>query len=69
MQSMSSHPIPSTEVLMSGLHCSYWGVELNGIAALSTALSIGATSAIIDSGSTAIMVSNEDADAIHAVGH
>jgi hypothetical protein len=45
----------------------YWTVALNGVNIGSRSVSIGATGAIMDSGTTATLVSDADAHAIHAV--
>lgn len=45
----------------------YWTVALNGVNIGSRGVSIGATGAIMDSGTTATLVSDADAHAIHSV--
>ncbi len=47
----------------------YWTVALNGVTVGSRGVGIGATGAIMDSGTTATLVSDADAHAIHAVCH
>ena len=47
--------------------CRYWSVALKGIAIDDEAVSITANMAIMDSGSTAILMSNADAAAVNGV--
>lgn len=48
--------------------CRYWTVALSGAKVGGQAVTLEATTAIMDSGTTAILVSAVDASAIHAVG-
>lgn len=45
----------------------YWTVTLDGAKVSGRAVALGATTAIMDSGTTAILVSSADAAAIHQV--
>ena len=47
--------------------CRYWTVALDGAKVSGRAVALGATTAIMDSGTTAILVSSADAAAIHQV--
>ena len=55
---------------MSGGECRYWTVALDGAKVAGQSVALAATTAIMDSGTTAILVSSADAAAIHQVrGH
>ena len=47
--------------------CRYWAVQLSGVSVGSVQVAVSATQAIVDSGSTAILVDPDDALAIHQV--
>ena len=47
--------------------CRYWTVGLDGIGISGSPVSIAATSVVIDSGTSAILLGPEDSQAIHAV--
>ncbi len=47
--------------------CRYWTVTLDGAKVAGRAVDLAATTAIMDSGTTAILVSSADAAAIHQV--
>ena len=54
-------------VLISLLGCRYWTVGLDGVSVSGTGITVAATSVVIDSGTSAILLGPEDATAIHSV--
>ena len=54
--------------MLCGGACRYWTVALDGAQVRGQNVALGATTAIMDSGTTAILVGPDDAAAIHAVG-
>ena len=54
-------------VLSSLADCRYWTVGLDGISVKGAAITVAATSVVIDSGTSAILLGPEDATAIHSV--
>ena len=47
--------------------CRYWTVALDGVGISGTPVTVAATSVVIDSGTSAILLGPDDSQAIHSV--
>ena len=47
--------------------CRYWTVGLSGVSVAAQAITVAATTVVIDSGTSAILLGPDDSNAIHAV--